>query len=81
MRIMGIEPMSSVWKTENLPLIHIRPINFTKRFIVFAWYQEESPTLLLIQVNNLQKRFLGKSYRNSKVKSFYENIQSKPYQK
>jgi len=48
---------------------------------VFAWYQEESPTLLLIQVNNLQKRFLGKSYRNSKVKSFYENIQSKPYQK
>lgn len=81
MRIMGIEPMSSVWKTENLPLIHIRSINFTKRFIVFAWYQEESPTLLLIQVNNLQKRFLGKSYRNSKVKSFYENIQSKPYQK
>ena len=81
MRITGIEPMSSVWKTENLPLIHIRFINVTKRFIVFAWAQEESPTLLLIQVNNLQKRFLGKSYRNSKVKSFYENIQSKPYQK
>jgi hypothetical protein len=81
MRIMGIEPMSSVWKTENLPLIHIRFINVTKRFIVFAWAQEESPTLLLIQVNNLQKRFLGKSYRNSKVKSVYENIQSKPYQK
>ena len=24
MRIMGIEPISSVWKTDNLPLIDIR---------------------------------------------------------
>ena len=23
-RIMGIEPISSAWKAENLPLIHIR---------------------------------------------------------
>lgn len=25
---MGIEPISSVWKTENLPLIYTRKLNF-----------------------------------------------------
>jgi hypothetical protein len=29
-RIMGIEPISSAWKAENLPLIHIR-----KKFLVY----------------------------------------------
>ena len=73
--------MSSVWKTENLPLIHIRILNITERFIVFALFKEESPNFYLIQVNNLQNKFLGKFYRNNQLKIFYEDIKKKPYQK
>ncbi len=34
-RVMGIEPISSVWKTENLPLIYTRFFHIKLKNIIF----------------------------------------------
>lgn len=48
MRIRGIEPLSSAWKADNLPLIYIRP--FTLRIILrncFTLYRIIANTYVL----------------------------------
>ena len=56
MRITGIEPISSVWKTENLPLIYIRIYTFFLEYLCSPKILGGKSELYLMEVNNLQEK-------------------------